>query len=84
MHTKTWSVQILLSEEDAVTKARAVLITEDGATPVQGEGTARLHPHEPAVPEIGDEIATSRALAALANTLLDTALEDVRGVLQQT
>lgn len=84
MHTRTWNVQILISEEDSVTKARAVLITDAGSSPLHGEGAARLHPHEPAVPEIGDEIAASRALLDLAHTLLDTALEDVRGVLQHT
>jgi hypothetical protein len=36
------------------------------------------------VPEIGDEVAVSRALSALGQALLDAALEDVRWVLQKT
>lgn len=83
MHTRTWTVTILLSEENSATKARAVLSTEDTAGRVQGEGTAHAHPGEPNVPEIGDEIATSRALSALAHALFDTAMDDVQAVLQR-
>lgn len=49
-----------------------------------GDGAARLHPHEPAVPEIGAEIAAARALSALGTALLDAALEDIRGALPVT
>ncbi len=84
MHTKTWNVQILISEEDGVTRARAVLAAGDATARLHGEGTARAHPGEPDVPEIGDEVAVSRALSALGHALLDAALEDVRWVLQKT
>jgi hypothetical protein len=84
MHIKTWDVQVLISEEDNITKARAVLISDSGSVPLHGEGTARLHPHEPAVPEIGAEIAAARALSALGTALLDTALDDIRGVVPLT
>ena len=80
MRTQTWTVTILLSEEGATTKARAVLTTADTEGKVHGEGAARKHPGEPSVPEIGDEIAASRALSALAHNLLDTALEDLQAV----
>jgi Rv2632c-like len=83
MHTRTWTVTVQLSEEGAVTKARAVLSTDDTEGRLHGEGTAFVHPGEPSVPEIGDEIAASRALAALSHALLDAALEDVQGVLQK-
>lgn len=83
MHTKTWTVKILLSEENSTTKARAVLSTEDTEGRVHGEGTAHTHPGEPSIPEIGDEIAASRALSALAHALFDTAMEDVRVVLSK-
>lgn len=80
MRTQTWTVTILLSEEGATTKARAMLTTSDTEGRVHGEGTARKHPGEPNVPEIGDEIAASRALSALAHNLLDTALDDLQTV----
>ncbi len=82
MHTKTWAVKIYLSEEDAVTKAHAVLVTEEPrAMLLHGEGTAFVHPSEQIVPEIGDEIAASRALAELAAVLQNTARVDLEGVL---
>ncbi len=80
MRTQTWTVTILLSEEGETTKARAVLTTADTEGKVHGEGSARKHPGEPNVPEIGDEIAASRALSMLAHNLLDTALDDVQAV----
>lgn len=83
MHAKTWTVEILISEEDGTTRARAVLSTEDTKHRVHGEGRAHTHPGEPNVPEIGDEVATSRALSALAHALFDTAMDDVRAVLQK-
>jgi hypothetical protein len=83
MHTRTWTVKILISEENSITKARAVLSTDDTEGRVHGEGTAHTHPAEPNVPEIGDEIATSRALSALAHALFDTAMNDVQAVLQK-
>ncbi|HEX7106792.1 MAG TPA: DUF1876 domain-containing protein [Acidothermaceae bacterium] len=80
MRTKTWTVTILLSEEGSTTKARAMLSTEDTEGKVHGEGAARKHPGEPSVPEIGDEIAASRALSVLAHNLLDTALDDLQAL----
>ncbi|MHA6800799.1 DUF1876 domain-containing protein [Bounagaea algeriensis] len=44
---------------------------------VHGHGTARRHPDDPEVPQIGDEIATARALFELAHKLLDTAAADI-------
>jgi len=82
MRTKTWTVTILLSEEGSTTKARAMLSTEDTEGKVHGEGVARKHPGEPSVPEIGDEIAASRALSVLAHNLLDTALDDLQAVVE--
>jgi hypothetical protein len=83
MHTKTWTVQIFLSEENSLTRARALLFTDDNAGRLEAEGTAHTHPGEPNVPEIGDEIATSRALSGLGHKLFDSALEDIRWVLQK-
>lgn len=76
MHTKEWHVDVFLSEEGDVTKARAVL-TSDSATHVTGVGVAHRSPRDPSVPEVGDEVAAGRALAALAQELLAVASHDI-------
>lgn len=76
MHTTEWTVKVYIGEEDDNrTVARAVLTTP--VTTLEGVGRARRRPSDPVVPEIGDELATSRALLDLAHHLLDVALEDV-------
>jgi hypothetical protein len=77
--TKRWSVQIFIDEHDGTTRAEARLETAD-KTHVVGIGTARLNPHDVNVPEIGDELATARALSELAHRLLEAAAEDIQGV----
>jgi hypothetical protein len=80
MHTKEWTVRVYLSEtDDDRTHARAVLTT-DVAT-IEGEGLARRKPGDPEIPEIGDELAASRALLDLAHELLDVAINDVQGAM---
>jgi hypothetical protein len=76
MHTRTWNVSILLSEDDVRTRAVAVLRTDAG-TELRHEGLARRSPGDPEVPEIGDELATCRALAGLAQDLLEATVADV-------
>jgi hypothetical protein len=76
MHIKTWHVDVFLSEEDDLTEARAVL-TADRPNAVSGVGSARRNPHDPAVPEIGDELAVSRALADLSERLMRVAAGDI-------
>lgn len=76
MHTRTWHVTINLFEDDRTTTARAVLRTDAGPD-LQHEATAHLHPRDRNVPEIGDELATCRALTGLAHSLLDAAIADV-------
>ncbi|CAM3846574.1 DUF1876 domain-containing protein [Nocardiopsis rhodophaea] len=81
MHTmKRWNVDILLSEEttedSARTWAEAGLDSEDGSS-LRGHGMARKHPADEDVPEIGDELAVSRALADLARQLRQVAAEDI-------
>lgn len=76
MHTKQWHVDVFLSEDGDVTRARAVL-TADVAQPVTAVGLARRNPRDPQVPEIGDELAVARALGALSRELADIAYVDV-------
>lgn len=80
MHAKTWTAHIFISEEGSTTKARAVLITNEGRDTLHGEGVAHRYAADPDVPEIGDEVATSRALFALGNALSDAAIQDLRAV----
>ena len=76
---KKWSVALLIDEHEGRTRAEARLHTQD-PTHLVGIGTARLNPADRDVPEIGDELAVSRALADLAHQLLDAAANDIEGV----
>ncbi len=70
--TKTWTIEVVLAENDSRTRADAVLHTAAHGE-LRGQGHARRHPADAPVPEIGDEVAASRALSDLAHKLLDTA-----------
>lgn len=63
-------------EAAAKTTADASMTTGSGQV-VHGHGTARRHPEDPDVPQIGDEIAAARALSELAHKLLDTAAGEI-------
>lgn len=77
MTTKEWSVRISIDEDDDQTHAAAVL-TGQGGVSVQCTGDARRRPTDAVVPEIGEELAVSRALYALADRLMETAAHDVQ------
>lgn len=75
--TKRWHVDIFIDEhDDDTTRAEARLQTHD-RTQLTGVGTARRNPRDVNVPEIGDELATARALNKLAQRLLLTSAEDI-------
>lgn len=78
---KRWTVDIYIDEHSDArrTYAEARLHTGD-ETHLRGSGTAWRNPHDPEVPEIGDELAASRALADLAEKLRLTATDDVEGI----
>ena len=80
--SKTWNVQIDIGEHEGTTRATAHLQAGD-RTSLTGTGTARLNPADPDVPEIGDELAASRALSQLAHALLETAADDISDVLHK-
>ncbi|MGF1647346.1 MAG: DUF1876 domain-containing protein [Kineosporiaceae bacterium] len=79
MDAKRWTVDVVISEHDGRTKAEARLRTRDD-TNLTGVGLARLSPTDRDVPEIGDELATARALSDLAHRLLDAAATDIESV----
>jgi len=83
MHTRTWTVEIFIGEKDGRTHAEARLQSERSARQLTGEGTARRNPTDSDVPEIGDELATARALSDLAHQLLDAAAEDIGAITKE-
>lgn len=80
--TKRWSVDIVIDERGARTRAEARLVAGELAL-LSGEGMARRSPQDADIPEIGDEIAAARALSALAHRLLHVAAEDIEGATHQ-
>jgi hypothetical protein len=75
----TWTVDVFLTEGDGVTWAEAVL--RSGADrELRGTGMARCDPDDYDIPEIGDEVAASRALADLARRLRRTATDDIETI----
>ncbi|MEU3085965.1 dsRBD fold-containing protein [Streptomyces massasporeus] len=53
------------------------MLTTRDTSAVTGRGTARRNPIDRPVPEIGDELAVSRALEELAVRLHDGAADDI-------
>ena len=81
--TTTWSVEIYLGEHEGQTRAVAKLRTND-RTNLVGTGFARLNPSDRDVPEIGEELATARALHALADRLLGAAVGDIAAITHES
>jgi uncharacterized protein DUF1876 len=76
---KHWTIDIHIDEHEERTRARALLHNRD-ETGLVGVGIARLNPADLNVPEIGDELAVSRALADLAHQLLEATAADIEGI----
>jgi Domain of unknown function (DUF1876) len=76
--SKQWRVEISIDEhtDQRRTRAEARLHHPD-QTGLIGEGLARRSPWDAEVPEIGDELAVSRALSDLAHKLLEAAAADI-------
>ncbi|WIN00563.1 DUF1876 domain-containing protein [Actinoplanes oblitus] len=84
MHTRTWTVEITIDEHEDERRTHAVAVLRTEARPqVRGEGTAQRAPRDLEVPEIGDELATARALADLAYQLLDVTAADIEGIVHR-
>jgi hypothetical protein len=79
---RAWTVELFLTEDEGRTRADAVL--HSGADrELRGVGHARCHPGEADIPEIGDEVASSRALSELAHKLLDAAAHGIEAATSQ-
>ncbi|MBL0885997.1 DUF1876 domain-containing protein [Myceligenerans indicum] len=85
----TWNVVVQLFDADDIetegteTTAHAVLTTSSG-TSLESRGTARRNPDDPEVPEIGEELATARALRDLADQLLRVTSDDISQIEHQS
>jgi hypothetical protein len=67
---KRWRVAIYIGEDRSGRRTYAKALLEAGSGEVlSGYGTAWRNPTDREVPEIGDELAVSRALADLAEQL---------------
>ncbi|MFF7973048.1 dsRBD fold-containing protein [Streptomyces sp. NPDC007905] len=75
---KEWRLNLYLSEHDPETTARIVLDTGDNV--LESHAEARRSPYDPAIPEIGDELAAGRALMAMGRLLLRAAAGDMKAI----
>jgi Rv2632c-like len=80
--TATWHIEVFLFEEGDRTRAEAVLRTSAG-TELRHEGVARRNPRDTEVPEIGEELATARALSGLAHDLFEATVADIEENVQE-
>ena len=71
-----WRIDIHIDEHEERTRAKARPHNRDD-TGLVGVGIARLNPAGANVPEIGDELATARALSDLSHRLLEVAAEEI-------
>ena len=76
--TKQWTITVDIDEQEGSTLAQASVHTPTGHD-VTGIGEAQRNPLDPSVPEIGDELAVSRALRNLAERLLHATEKDISG-----
>lgn len=76
MPTKTWTVQLTISEQGDDTHADA-LLSLDNKMEMRGHGASRRNPADESVPLIGDELAAARALSDMAHQLLAAAASDI-------
>ncbi|MEV0822452.1 dsRBD fold-containing protein [Nonomuraea rubra] len=77
MEAKQWTDKSSWPRTATTRTPRAVLNTRDGQDRLEGTGHARRNQADPAVPEIGDELAASRALAGLAGKLAVITQRDI-------
>jgi hypothetical protein len=74
-HISDWPIRLSITEDGNRTVARAMVTTRDNT--LSAEGVALRNPHDPAVPEIGDELAAGRALTELGRLLVQAAAGDI-------
>lgn len=65
--TRHWDVRLELREDSDHCEVIAHL--DAGDRSVSGTGRSRRNPHDPTMPQVGEELATARALYDLAHQL---------------
>ncbi|GGN51829.1 hypothetical protein FHR83_008826 [Actinoplanes campanulatus] len=83
-HTRTWTVEITIDEHEDEDRTRAVAVLRTKARPqVRGVGVAYRSFRDREVPEIGDELASARALTDLAYQLLNVPSADIEAMVHR-
>ncbi len=75
MPEQNWRVEISFTEDEARTRADAVL--ELASQRYHGFGQAKRAPQDPNVPVIGQDLAAARALSDLSHKLIEAAAERI-------
>ena len=75
--SRDFEIQLSIGLVEDETQTRAAVTFEIAGKHFEGVGLARRAPADPSVPEVGEELATSRAFSALAHQLLDAATERI-------
>lgn len=73
--TKTWTIEVVLTEDEDRTKAEATL--QLGDLELRATGRSRRNPSDPDIPKIGEELATARALTDLSHQLVHAAAQNI-------
>ncbi|WP_269853148.1 DUF1876 domain-containing protein [Streptomyces sp. RPT161] len=76
MADKALTIEISINEVQPITQAEAHL-SGFGSSELVGRGTARCNPGDENIPDIGDELATARALNDLTHQLMHSATMDI-------
>ena len=77
---KKWTVEIYIDEDDTGRTYAEARLHTGAPTHLTGVGRAKVNPADNDIPEIGDELATARALTDLGHRLLLTASKDIEAV----
>jgi hypothetical protein len=84
VRARTWTVEITITEHEDGCRTRADVVLHGVRPALRGQDEARRRQSGQEDPEIGDELATARALADLAYKALDViATDDIERVIHR-
>jgi hypothetical protein len=69
--TRHWTLELMIREDEDHCEVIAHL--DAGDRSLEGSGLSRRNPDDPKVPQVGEELATARALTDLAKHLTEDA-----------
>ena len=72
-----FDTQLIIGLVEDGTQTRAAVAFEIAGKHFEGVGLARRAPGDPSVPEVGEELAASRAFSQLAHQLLEAATDRI-------